>query len=103
MPYSEQQLRELFNPHIEVLQEAVREFDLDDREGLVNYIITRVTAGSLKPLTGWRYKSASRAWKEMLHAAHEFARRILDKLEDDAIERNGDIPEYAEFDKERKT
>lgn len=68
-----------------------------DRDGMCNYAISRIVAGSLKPSTGWRYKNLNRAHGTFLSAAAEFYRRIVSPYEDKCIENNGDILEYEEI------
>ena len=83
---------------VDELVAAIKCFDPEDREGVVNYSISRIVAGSLKPDTGWRYKFLNRAYGTFLSAAAEFYRRMVAPYEDKCIEKNGDIPEYGRFD-----
>ncbi len=68
--------------------------DVLKRPGPTNYVITRIVARTLKPEEGWSYHSISRAIAVLNDAAAEMRRRLMDVREDDAIEKNGDIPEY---------
>ena len=72
----------------------IRTHTSSDRDGMCNYAISRIVAGSLKPSTGWRYRNLNRAYGTFFSAAAEFYRRLMANHEDKAIEKNGDIPEY---------
>jgi hypothetical protein len=72
-------------------------------DGSVNYVITRIVAGSLRPDTGWSYTIASDAVKAFECAKLEFYDRILKPLELDARKRNGDIREYRIADEDHQT
>lgn len=74
----------------------IRYIDPEDQEGVVNYTISRIVAGSFRPDTGWRYKWLNRAYGTFLSAAAEFYRRLVAPYEDKAIAKNGDIPEYGQ-------
>lgn len=67
-----------------------------DRDGMCNYAISRIVAGSLKPSTGWRYKNLNRAYGTFLSAAAEFYHRLVRPYEEKCIISNGDLPEYQE-------
>lgn len=99
MPYIDPELRAKFDPHIDELLGVVRtNVSSDDLEGVMNYITNRLVAGAFQynPTfpKRWRYRNASRAYGTFLAAAAEFYRRVLSPVEDDAIQRNGDIQEY---------
>lgn len=70
--------------------------DVLKRPGIVNYIITRIVATTLKPEEGWSYHSVSRALAVLRDAETEMRRRIMDVVEEKAIWRNGDLREYSE-------
>ncbi len=74
----------------------IRSHTSSDRDGMCNYAISRIVAGSLKPSTGWKYKNLNRAYGTFLSAASEFYRRVVSKYEDRCIARNGDIPEFMD-------
>ena len=75
----------------------IRVHTSSDRDGMCNYAISRIVAGSLKPSTGWKYKNLNRAYGTFLSAAAEFYRRLMVNYEIKCIEKNGDIPEYEEM------
>lgn len=72
----------------------IKTFDIEDREEICNYAISRIVAGSLKPSAGWKYKNLNRAYGTFFSAASEFYRRLMENHEDRAIEKYGDILEY---------
>lgn len=96
MPYIKQELRSKYDNAIEQLVSLIKEQDIEDREGDLNYCITQVVGKAMKPEKGWRYKYLSRAHEVFLAAAAEFYRRLLNKYEDQAIEKNGDIHVYSD-------
>lgn len=75
---------------------TIRTQTSSDRDGMCNYAISRIVAGSLRPSTGWRYGSLNRAYGTFLSAAFEFYRRLVVKYEIKCIDRNGDIPEFMD-------
>ncbi len=81
---------------VDAVIEHIRTHTSSDRDGMVNYAISRIVAGSLKPSTGWRYKNLNKAYGTFFSAATEFYRRLMANHEDKAIEKNGDIPEYED-------
>ena len=83
---------------IDQLLEIIREDPKVD--GAVNYAITRIVAGSLRPETGWSYTIASDAIKAFDCAKMEFYRRVLAPYEDMARERNGDVKEYIQAEED---
>lgn len=94
MPYINQNRRPNFDPHIEKLINLLAVDGQIAKAGDVNYVISRIVAGSRignRPLS---YDLVSDAIRVFSDAAAEMRRRLLDKCEDGAIERNGDIPEY---------
>ena len=100
MPYIKQSQRAAVNRFIDALVEEMNE-QIDGEAipsaGLVNYVITRIVAGTLRPpFTGWSYSSLSTALAVFRDAEAEMRRRLLDPYEDKAIAKNGDIPEYED-------
>ena len=97
MPYIKQEDREKLDHYIDMAVNALRKEspDLINRSGLVNYVISRIVASSMKPEFGWKYSGLSRAVGILEDATHEFRRRLMDKYEDECIERNGDLEEYC--------
>lgn len=94
MPYIKKEKRPPLKDSIENIIHHLQHLDDDDKEGTVNYTISRIVAGGMKPKTGWRYTWLSRAHEAFVAAGDEFKRRMLDPYEDQAIAKNGDIPEY---------
>jgi hypothetical protein len=92
MPYINEDLRRAYDQDIESLIAKLKE--LGSINGHVNYCISRIVAGAICPNDGWNYTSASDAVKAFECAKLEFVRRILNHVEDNAINRNGDIKEY---------
>lgn len=66
-----------------------------DSKGVVNYIITRIVLGVLKPIGGWRYESLSNAISVLRDCECELRRRLLDPYEDGAIAKNTDVKEIS--------
>ena len=93
MPYVGQNLRDAADPFIESLADLIRSLPERRRKGYANYIITRIAASGMKPVP-WSYDSLSNAHAALADAAGEFKRRMIDPYEDEAKDRNGDIPEY---------
>lgn len=83
------------NEYIDNIISHIKEnFHIEDREGITNYCISRIIAGSMKPDEGWRYRYLNRAYGTFFSAAAEFYRRLVAPYEDECIKKNGDIPEY---------
>lgn len=102
MPYIDKETREnevensfsCIEDKISFLIEHIKTFDIDEREGVCNYCISRIVAGSMKSKTGWRYKFLNRAIGIFECAKQEFIRRVVNPYEDKKIEESGDLPEY---------
>ena len=82
--------------NVDAVIRNIKTVDIEDREGLCNYDISGIVAGSIKPESGWRYRYLNRAYGTFLSAASEFYRRIVGPYEDRCINLHGDIPEYKE-------
>lgn len=63
----------------------------DKLSGLSNYIISRIVTGVLDPKN---YAQMAGVVATFECAKLEFVRRIMNPYEDEAIAKNGDIPEY---------
>ena len=97
MPYVGKMIREALDQHIQrLVAEIVDVVPEADRDGVANYVVSRIVAAAMKPKDGWRYKSLAHAAEVFTAAGDEFRRRMLDPYEDEAIEKNGDIPEYLQ-------
>ncbi len=96
MPYiSEDRRRELDGP-IEDLQKALSKLTaggLSGSEGDLNYAITRLVAA--KFLEAPRYYTIARVTGVLANVKDEFYRRLGIPYENLAIEKNGDVPEFA--------
>lgn len=96
MPYVNIGQRGIVDDAIDSLVlEANQHVDLADRQGLANYVITRVVLGMLKPKEGWGYRSLSDVIKTLECAKAEVYRRLLAPYEDNAAARNGDLTEFG--------
>jgi len=94
MPYIEQDLRNQLDYHIECVQKTL--LALGNTEGDLNYSITRLVAAAF--LNEPRYFSIARVSGVLENVYSEFYRRIGVPYEKSAIEKNGDVAEYAKFD-----
>jgi hypothetical protein len=95
MPYVKQELRNRVDVEIDKLIYSFRnEIGWGDT-GSANYTITRTILGCMKPDNGWTYDSLSDVIKTLECSKLEIARRLLDRHECGAINRNGDLDEFA--------
>ena len=96
MPYIKPELRARINSYLHELTEQIcfMEHDVIKRPGIVNYVISRIAAITLKPEEGWSYHSLSRAIAVLRDAATEMERRLMAKREDQVIKDNGDLEDY---------
>lgn len=93
MPYIKQERRERLDVSIEAL---IREIQASDEpDGEVNYVISRIAVGALLNASVPRYKDVARVIGAFQSACYEFYRRTASKIEEIAIQRNGDIKEYV--------
>ena len=97
MPYIKQERREVLDKSINDLIFAIKSLPEDELEGACNYTVTRVVVSSMKPSTGWRYNSLSRAHEVFKAAGAEMWDRLIRNYEDGARIRNGDLLEYKQF------
>jgi len=88
MPYISKEEREILAPITDVI---FRNYKLISRKGRLNYLICMLAMARLFELQLVNYDNVS----EMVDAVHdaeaELRRRLLDKYEDLAILRNGDV------------
>src|SRR3972149_8859347 len=96
MPYVKCESRCRLDGAIELLCDELQRIAPYDREGAVVYSITEIAARTLKPTAGWRWKSLKDARACFTEAGEEFGRRLIVPHEDEAIERNGDIPAFVD-------
>ena len=96
MPYIKRKDRGLINHDLHELTESIlwAKPNILERPGMVNYAISRLVCGTLKPEAGWSYHSLSRAIAVLRDAATEMERRLMAKHEDQVIQDNGDLEDY---------
>lgn len=100
MPYIVKKRRANYDPYLKGLISRIKmEANQDQNgpdifDGDLNYCISVLVAGTMKPDNGWNYLWATRAYNAFNAAAAEFYRRILAPREDHAIAKNGDIEPY---------
>ena len=97
MPYIKDEQRAKINYLIVGTVNGINyiESDVLKKPGIVNYVITRIVARSLKPKDGWSYHSLSRAIAVLRDAAAEMERRLMAPYEQGKRGENGDVMEYA--------
>ena len=93
MPYIQSSNRADIDRELELLIQRLKREPDELLDGLLNYAISRIVAGTLEQ-AGWRYRRIARAIAAFETAKMEFYRRIAAPYEDQAIKINGDIPEY---------
>lgn len=91
MPYIKKERREELDSTIDSLITCLR--DIEPVKGDLNYTVSRLVLGALKPDTGWSYQALSDAIGALQDAADEIKRRLLGPHEDKCIDRNGDVAE----------
>ena len=99
MPYISEERRKVLDPHIEGLQKALAGLTaggLSGSEGDLNYAISRLVAA--KMLANRRYFTIARVTGVLENVSQEFYRRLGIPYENQAIEKNGDVPEFARID-----
>jgi hypothetical protein len=94
MPYISEDRRRLLDPHIAGLQKALHE--LNGNEGDLNYTITRLVAAAF--INESRYHIIARVTGVLANVKDEFYRRVGIPYENAAIEKNGDVPEFARIE-----
>jgi hypothetical protein len=94
MPYISEDRRKSLDSHIEGLQKAL--FQLGGTTGDLNYTITRLVGATF--LNETRYHTIARVTGVLMNVSQEFYRRLGIPYENLAIEKNGDVPEFARID-----
>lgn len=89
MPYSMQRRRDHRNQAIFELVEILKKLPLRDVAGELNYIITKIIVSLFHARRS--YAMGNVITGALSCAAREFARRHLDKLENEKIKENGDV------------
>ena len=87
MPYISQEAREHVDNQIYALKVALLDFKPDDRDGVFNYVFTKL----LKPFYWENYHDLNRAIGILESCKLEFYRRMAAPYEDKKIEENGDV------------
>jgi len=90
MPYIAKEKRERLDPHIEALQREL--LILGSSEGDLNYVISRIIGAAFSNET--RYHMIARVTGVLDNVSSEFYRRLAIPYENEAIEKNGDLPEF---------
>ena len=91
MPYIKPTRRVLFDAEIEALQQKLLTHQAE--EGDYNYVISRIMGAAF--LREPRYHMVARIRGVLLDVAAEFYRRLAGPYEDNALEENGDLSEFA--------
>lgn len=90
MPYIAQERRRVLDTDIESLQKNLQ--NLGNNEGDLNYVISRLLGAAFLHET--RYYIIARVSGVLANVKDEFYRRLAVPYEDEAIEKNGDVPEF---------
>ena len=93
MPYIKQEIRNQLDEEINLISNKIKSFSDDEKEGILNYTISRILSNSL-PTNQWRYKYINRTVGILECIKLEFYRRLAAPYENNAIKTNKDIPEY---------
>lgn len=93
MPYIKAEERAKLDLAIDELIEILKDVDVDDRDGNVNYTLTRILMNALEPEDGWRYRNMQRVMGLLACMQQEIYRRVIGPYEDRAIGFNGDVGE----------
>lgn len=91
MPYIAEDRRTKLDGPVSQLITALRE--LGWNEGDLNYTVSRLVGAAFED--EMRYHTVARVTGVLSNVASEFERRLVGPYEDTAIEKNGDVPEYA--------
>lgn len=95
MPYIQQYRRRLYDVWINKLLDMLKSQDPTSVKGDLNYIISRIVAGTYHPVDGnWRYNAIAEVTGTFECAKLEFYRRVASPKEDTVVDTNGDIQEY---------
>lgn len=105
MPYISRERRDDLDEAIARLQNCLRHGSHADPgaiDGDLNYTFTRLLEVIPVVREGrWRYRLCNLVEGVLGCCAKEFYRRLAGPYEDRAIEKNGDVPLYEDFRKER--
>ncbi len=91
MPYIAKDRRAKLDPHVSEVISVLRE--LGWNEGDMNYTISRLVSAAFEEEP--RYHTIARVTGVLKNVADEFYRRIAGPYEEQAIDKNGDVSEFA--------
>lgn len=91
MPYISEKDRARLDRHIEAVVETLREKPFGESLGDINYLFSRVLAGTMGDIS---YQKVAMATGVVENVKQEFYRRAASPYEDKKIAENGDIREY---------
>lgn len=97
MPYIPPDQRAKLDSKIAAIVQTIVDDELvakENPDGKVNYVVSRILCGILNPGRKWTYFNIVRVMGCLICVAFEFYRRIAAKKEDEAVLKNGDLPEY---------
>ncbi len=102
MPYIKSHLRGSIDDKIEDLVNSIHNLYIGNEEvnknknGVANYVITRIILGLLKPNNGWNYDSLSDVNKTLECSKQEIYFRLVSLYESNKTQENGDVRELKE-------
>lgn len=88
MPYTNEKINKIIDPHIDGLVVQVLKFPPLVQAGIFNRLICRIAKAILQPKKYWKFALIIGT---ILLALLEIWRRLIVSYENDAIDRNGDI------------
>ena len=91
MPYIAEERRADLDPHVSEVISVLRK--LGWNEGDLNYTVSRLVGAAFEEQP--RYHTVARVTGVLKNVADEFYRRIGGPYENSAIEKNGDVGEFA--------
>lgn len=94
MPYIKKERRAALDTIIDGLISRLR--SIDTTKGDLNYTVTRLVLGALRPAKGWTYTSLSDAIAALQDAADEIKSRVLVQYEEYVRVLNGDLVEFVQ-------
>lgn len=99
MPYVSEDTRYIVDRDINELVQRIRDIVPEDkRGGACNYAVSTLLLKALKPNGGWNYRALAEVHSVLDCASKEIYRRLTSSYEDNAIRKNGDIPELSELE-----
>lgn len=88
MPYIEQKEREKYDRFIDNIVAFLMEIPEEDRDGHINYIVTKILKKVYQPL---KYKRINRAMGVLECIKQEYYRRVAEPYETIKQQENGDV------------